>query len=102
MFDCIPSSPKCHGIHDRSSNFTNLESDRDITDRERAWAGKMSKGTIRLTFPITPKAKQSFRMGKHGYQSKAVTDYQKAIKAMALAQTSQDMRSLSGMTCMCQ
>ena len=51
---------------------------------------------IRLHFDITPKAKQSFRMGKHSYQSKAVTDYQKAIKAMALAQTSQDMRPLSG------
>ncbi len=51
---------------------------------------------ISLYFDITPKAKQSFRMGKHSYQSKAVTDYQKAIKAMALAQTSQDMRPLSG------
>lgn len=45
---------------------------------------------------ITPKAKQSFRIGKHSYQSKAVTDYQRAIRAMALAQTSQDMRPLSG------
>lgn len=51
---------------------------------------------ISLYFDITPKAKQSFRMGKHGYQSKAVTDYQKAIWAMALAQTTQDTRSLSG------
>jgi Holliday junction resolvase RusA-like endonuclease len=51
---------------------------------------------ISLYFDITPKAKQSFRMGKHSYQSKAVTDYQKAITAMALAQTTQDMRSLSG------
>lgn len=51
---------------------------------------------ICLYFDITPKAKQSFRMGKHGYQNKAVIDYQKAITAMALAQTTQDMRSLSG------
>lgn len=51
---------------------------------------------ICLYFDITPKAKQSFRMGKHGYQNKAVIDYQKAITAMALAHTTQDMRSLSG------
>lgn len=53
---------------------------------------------ISLYFDITPKAKQSFRirMGKHGYQSKAVTDYQKAITAMALEQTTQDTRLLSG------
>ena len=50
---------------------------------------------ISLYFDITPKAKQSFRMGKHSYQSKAVTDYQKAITAMALAQTTQDTRLLS-------
>ncbi len=56
----------------------------------------MSKKLISLCFDITPKAKQSFRMGKHGYQNKAVIDYQKAIKAMALSQTTQDMRSLSG------
>ena len=52
---------------------------------------------ISLYFDITPKAKQSFRMGKHGYQSKAVTDYQKAIKAMALAQTKPSQRNQSGM-----
>ena len=57
----------------------------------------MSRNAINLTFPITPKAKQSFRMGKHSYQSKAVTDYQKAIKAMALAQTKPSQRNQSGM-----
>lgn len=51
---------------------------------------------ISLYFDITPKAKQSFRMGKHNYQSKSVTDYQKAIRAMALEQTSAEQRNLSG------
>lgn len=57
----------------------------------------MSNKIIHLCFDITPKAKQSFRMGKHNYQSKAVTDYQKAITAMALAQTDPSQRNQSGM-----
>lgn len=51
---------------------------------------------IRLLLDIEPRAKQSFRVGKHNYQSKSVTDYQKAIRAMALEQTSAEQRNLSG------
>lgn len=51
---------------------------------------------IRLQLDIEPRAKQSFRVGKHNYQSKSVTDYQKAIRAMALEQTSAEQRNLSG------
>ncbi len=58
----------------------------------------MSRNAINLTFPITPKAKQSFRISKHGHhKDPAVEKYQEAIKAMALAQTDPSDRNQSGM-----
>jgi Holliday junction resolvase RusA-like endonuclease len=58
----------------------------------------MSRNAINLTFPITPKAKQSFRISKHGHhKDPAVEKYQESIKAMALAQTKPSQRNQSGM-----
>jgi len=58
----------------------------------------MSRNAINLTFPITPKAKQSFRISKHGHhKDPAVEKYQEAIKAMALAQTDPSERNQSVM-----
>lgn len=45
--------------------------------------------SINLKFDIRPKAKQSFRIGKHNYQSKDVIAYQNAIKLMAKSQLKQ-------------
>lgn len=52
---------------------------------------------ISLYFNITPKAKQSFRMGKHNYQSMTVRKYAEDIRKMALAQIPKARRNTEAM-----
>ena len=54
---------------------------------------------ISLYFDITPKAKQSFRIGKHSYQSKAVTDYQKRSQQWHGANRSEPAESIRDAVC---
>ena len=49
---------------------------------------------ITLTMPIKAVPKQSFRIGKHNYQSAPVRRFAKAVKMLALSQTKPSDRML--------